>query len=176
MRALKLIMIVFILSMTVKALSQPYPDEFFDGPVKGPGHERIRERIKTIKIWKLTEELNLTEEQAENFFPAYQKHQGEREGINAERKELLKQLDGQTKKENADDKEIIRLLDQLENLNRQMNEKRIEFRRKLEGILTTRQLGQLVIFELRFQHQIREIIRDTQKDMRDSMKRNRRNR
>lgn len=176
MRALKLIVIVFTLGLMSDALGQPPPDEFFDGSMRGPGHERIRERIKTIKIWKLTEELNLTEQQSVQFFPAYNNHQTERERINTERKELFKQLDEQTMRGKTDDKEIKKLLDQLESLNQQLADKQAEFRKKLESILTTRQIGRLVVFEVKFQHHIREIIKDTRNEMRDSMKRNRRNR
>jgi glutathionylspermidine synthase len=44
------------------------------GKSKGPGGQ-YSERMEMMLIWKLTDELNLTEDQAENFFPLMRSHQ-----------------------------------------------------------------------------------------------------
>jgi Spy/CpxP family protein refolding chaperone len=159
------------------ALSQPPPPppDDFGGPRRGKNFKRIRDRIKTVKIWKLTEELNLTQKQSEQFFPVYNIHQSEKEQIEINRRELFDKLEELTEQENPDEKSVYEFLDQLDYLEQQMISKRIEFRKKLENILSSKQIGRFVIFEVNFQKHIREIIEDTRNDMQDMRKQKRRN-
>ena len=159
MKTLKITALILILGLISNVFGQPF------GNPPGPRHEKIRERIRTVKIWKLTEELNLSEEQSEKFFPAYNKFQADREAIEDKRRETIKQLDELTLSEDPSGEQINSLLDQLESLDQELRDKKAGFRIKLEDILTIRQIGRLYLFEMHFQRQIQEIIRDARMEM-----------
>lgn len=151
------------------SFGQPPPPE---GPGFGPGRERIRERIRTVKIWKLAEELNLSEEQSQKFFPIYNSFQAERESLDEKRRDTMRRLDELTSKENPSEEDIFKLLNKLDDLGNEEQQKRLEFRQKIKGVLTPRQMGRLVVFELRFQQQMQEIMRDVRMEMRRGMREN----
>ena len=166
MKTLKIIVILISLSLTSEAFSQP----FHGGPpLNGPRREQIRKRINTIKIWKMTEELNLSEQQSEKFFPIYNTFESKRKEAEDQRFDLLRILDDLTLEENPSETEIYKLIDQLENIDQQMVNNRVEFKNKLKEILTTRQIGRLFVFEIKFQRQIQNIIRDVKMEMGNKM-------
>ena len=166
MKTLKIIVILISLSLTSEAFSQP----FHGGPAfDGPRREQIRKRINTIKIWKMTEELNLSEQQSEKFFPIYNTFESKRKETEDQRLDLLRKLDDLTLEENPSEAEIYKLIDQLENIDQQMVNNRVEFKNKLKEILTTRQIGRLFVFEIKFQRQIQNIIRDVKMEMGNKM-------
>ena len=167
MKTLKITAFLLIMGLTSNVFGQPF------GNPPGPRHEKIRERIRMVKIWKLTEELNLSEEQSEKFFPAYNKFQADREAIEDKRRETIKQLDELTLSEDPSGKQINSLLDRLESLDQELRDKKAGFRIKLEDILTTRQIGRLYLFEMHFQRQIQEIIRDARMEMQGRKQRRR---
>ncbi|OQX91838.1 MAG: hypothetical protein B6D58_06080 [candidate division Zixibacteria bacterium 4484_95] len=129
-------------------------------PFDRPMQQQIRKRIETIKIWKLTEELNLTEEQSVKFFPIYNKFEEELKATEAERRQVIEKLDELTITEMPSANEINKLLDKLEDLDRNINSVKEVYRDKLEDILTTQQIGRLYVFEVMFQRQMQEIVRD----------------
>lgn len=137
--------------------------EPYNPPFDRPMQRQIRKRIETIKIWKLTEELNLTEQQSEKFFPAYNKFKDEMKATETERRRVIERLDELTIKEKPSADEINKLLDELEDLDRNINTVKEVFRGKLKDILTIRQIGRLYVFEVMFQRQIQEIVRDIRK-------------
>jgi Spy/CpxP family protein refolding chaperone len=135
----------------------------FKPPFERPMQRQIRRRIETIKIWKLTEELNLTEQQSERFFPVYNKFKDELKATETERRQVIEKLDELTTKDKPSADEINKLLDELEDLDRNINTAKEVFRGKLKDILTTQQIGRLYVFEVMFQRQIQEIVRDIRK-------------
>lgn len=132
----------------------------YNPPFDRPMQRQIRKRIETIKIWKLTEELNLTEQQSEKFFPVYNKFKDELKATETERRQVIEKLDELTVKENSSADEINKLLDEIESLDGNFNSIKAVFRSKLEDILTIQQIGRLYVFEVMFQRQMQEIIRD----------------
>jgi Spy/CpxP family protein refolding chaperone len=155
-------MIFLLLFLTTGAMAQP---PMGGPPPEGPRREKIRQRIKTLKIWKLTEELQLNEQQSQRFFPIYNAFEADRQRLDDQRLEIIDKLDSLTSQDNTPDAEINSLLDRLEELDRQQASQRLEFRNKLKDILTTRQIGELVVFEVKFQRQIQDIIRDVRTEM-----------
>ena len=47
---------------------------------EGRDHERS-ERMESMMVWRLTEDLDLSPKQAEKFFPRFRKHRGEMDDI-----------------------------------------------------------------------------------------------
>jgi hypothetical protein len=172
MKTIKVIIFVLVLGIIAPLGAQPLGDFPPGGPPPGAGprgggpmREKMRERIKTIKIWRLTEKLNLDTEQSEKFFPLYNKFQDDREAIDQQRREVFQRLDELINQEDAKDEDIDKLLDQLDGFDRQLNTNRTEFRKNLEGILTTRQIGNLYVFEVEFARHIQDIVREVREEI-----------
>ncbi|MBN8705742.1 MAG: Spy/CpxP family protein refolding chaperone [Bacteroidetes bacterium] len=110
--------------------------------------ERQREKVKQLRIWKLTDKLNLTEEQSLKFFPAYNKNMDDQEAFRHERKKIIHDL-----KENGDaltEAKVSEKVDQMLEIEQKMLTRRKEFLKSLEGILTPKQRAILVAFDAEF--------------------------
>ena len=168
MKSFKILIVILALGMTTDISAQPWGD-FSPGGRQGdhPMREQMRKRIETIKIWKLTEELNLTPEQSEKFFPAYNQFNDNRKAIEEERRTVFDQLNLLTDEDKPDDNKIIELLDKSDNFDQKLNSLKIKFRQDLKGVLTTQQIGRLYVFEVEFMRHIRDIMKDTRKEMRE---------
>jgi Spy/CpxP family protein refolding chaperone len=142
----------------------PGPGPGFGPPMDGPMRERVRERIKMMKVWKLTEDLGLSPAQSEKFFPVYNKFSDSREDIEKQKFDLIEKLDELTEKEKISDSEINRQLDKIDSLDQRIQELKLQFRKDVQGLLTTRQVGQLYVFEIKFIRQMQEIIRDVRQE------------
>jgi len=168
MKSFKILIVVLALGMTTDIFAQPWGDfPPRGGQGERPMREQMRERIETIKIWKLTEDLDLSTGQSEKFFPAYNQFNDNRKAIEKERRTIFDQLNLLTGEDNPNDKKINELLDKLDNLDQKINALRVKFRQDLKDVLTTQQIGRLYIFEVEFMRHIRDIMKDTRKEMRE---------
>lgn len=110
--------------------------------------ERQREKVKQLRIWKLTDKLNLTEEQSLKFFPIYNKNMDDQEDLRHERKRIIQDL-----KENGDalsESKVSEKVSQMLEIEQKMLNRRKEFLKSLEGVLTPKQLAILVAFDAEF--------------------------
>jgi hypothetical protein len=162
MKFTKLLIIAMILFSPQLLPAQPPP--FDDGPA--PTREKVRERINTMKIWKLTEAVGLTSEQSEKFFPLYNKHQKAMDEIMNRRGELVDKLDTLTNNNKASDVEIQKAMGDLKSIPRQINEEIDRFYKEVAGVLPLRQQAKLAVFEDRFLQRLQEFARDVHRDKR----------
>jgi len=132
---------------------------------RGPRHEKMRERIKTIKIWQLTEEVGLTTEQSEKFFPVYNKHQNDHQKLDEERLSLLRKLDELSEKSDVSEGEIKKALDELSEIDGKLIGLRKSFMNEVSGVLSIRQVAKLLVFEEMFMRRLQENIRDIRRGM-----------
>ncbi len=122
--------------------------------------ERVRERIEIIRMWKLTEALNLSQEQSMRFFPLFNQWEGKSHQLDEERNGLLDELELVLAQERPKEKEIRTLLQRLEeNQAKKVKEQR-DFWLHASEILTVRQRAEYLIFQRDFERRIKEIIRD----------------
>jgi Spy/CpxP family protein refolding chaperone len=171
MKSLRMLALIILLGFAGSAMAQGWMDEPPpDGPPPfsdGPRAEKIRERIQTVKIWKLTETLELTPEQSQKFFPVYNAYQDARMALEKERFDTFHELSDLLDKEQPSDKEIIALLDKLDSFDGKIQANQAKFRNNVKDILTIQQLGRLYVFEVQFMQQIRGIVKDARMEMRD---------
>jgi Spy/CpxP family protein refolding chaperone len=130
----------------------------------GPMRKQIRDKIKTMKIWKLTEEVGLTPEQSEKFFPVYNRHQKAIEELDARREELVNRLERLANGSEASDKEITGTAAELESIPGKIFEERKKFMKEIVPILPLRQRAKLMVFEERFKQRLQEFIRDIRRE------------
>lgn len=138
------------------------PPDFENGPMR----EKIRERIQTMKIWKLTEEVGLSSEQSERFFPVYNRYQKALEDLDIKRGELLNRLERMTDDSGSSDKEIEEAVRALNDIPRQILAERDKFFKEISSILPLKQQARLTVFEERFKQRLQQFIREIRHEFR----------
>ncbi len=164
-----LVTVLFILGFGLPCFPQP-PGEGRsrgpDSPILGgdelpPSFEKreeIRKRIELIRMWKLTEELDLTEETGAKLFPILHKYDEKWVKLKEEGRNIMNELRKALKDEATPDEEIEAAMEKVEenalaasDLLRQQHE-------ELKRILSPRQRAKFILFQRRFQREIRKII------------------
>lgn len=122
-----------------------------------PG-EALPRNVEAVRIYKLTQALNLTDDQITTFIPAMQRHE---EQVRDAQQALHKIMDeGRTllnsdKVNQKDVDKFIARVNQQQNRVQQLNQ---DFLNSLSKHLTPRQQLQFLGFEERFRRQLREFI------------------
>lgn len=106
-----------------------------------------REKIKTLKIAYLTEQLNLTTTEAEKFWPVYNSHDKK---INELRLVTRKNLRKIKEAKTISEKEAKRIVDFKLETDKKIHDEQLEFISKLEDILGYKKIIQLQIAEIEF--------------------------
>jgi hypothetical protein len=133
------------------------PDQGRGAPA-GERREEIRKKIEAIRIWRLTEELNLDEKTAARFFPAISGLAQKRNELMRENMETQRELRLYLDAEKPDEKKMKAALDRLEYIHREtakLTEKEIGITKDL---LTVEQQARYYLFQQDFQREIREMI------------------
>jgi len=130
------------------------PDDF----EKEESRECLRERIKMVRMWKLVESLDLTEEQSVVFFPLFNEHDSAIDECRSDMQRLMSRMQEELEKSEPSEKELTVLIDSLSFLRELQYEKESQFYEKLKEILTVKQQAELVIFQRNFMREIRELI------------------
>ena len=125
---------------------------------------QLRDRVNTIMIAKLDEYLDLTMEQAEQFFPKFRHFNNQREELEQSRRDAMGDLITVEDSEPDNEKKIEDLIDRLESIDGNLINLNREFRKEIRSILTPRQRARFVIFSQRFPEQIRRIIEDVRRE------------
>ena len=140
-----------------------YCQEEFPPPLPEEGmslHKPARERMEMMKMWKMTEYLDLSEEQAEKFFPMYRTLSKELEEMSIQQREVMMNkkeiLDGDKE---IQGKEINKIVQNASEVEKKKIDKKQEFIEGLDDVLTARQKAKYVVFEIRFKTQLRDAIR-----------------
>jgi Spy/CpxP family protein refolding chaperone len=154
---MKKITITLLLLITLGMLvAQP-------GRPGGPGGQ-YGERMEMMMIWKLTDHLELTEDQAEKFFPSMRAHQKQVLKIRKEERELFIPLNKKVKKgEDVSKAEATKLLNKVAEYEQKKSKARIDFVKKSGGILNPTQQVKLLMFDGQMKQQVRDRMQDRYK-------------
>ena len=133
----------------------------------GPqGFRQPSERMEMMMTWKLTEELELTPEQADKFFPRMKVHRENLESIDAELKEAAKDIRRKVEDgKEISDSDFNKMFEKATDLERQKIDERIRFMSELNGILDNTQRVKLTMFKTKFAKDMQEQIRVKRKMM-----------
>ncbi len=152
---MKHILIVFVLiAMCVGSL----PAQPRGGP--DPAH---LERIERFKRMRLVEMLDLNEEQSIRFFPRLNEYENTRREIKKQKDEILDKIDRLIRNSVSDQKEYEKLFVEVEAIDRKMGEEKLRFFNSLSDLLSIQQRAKLVLFERRFEAELRDAVREVQK-------------
>jgi len=122
--------------------------------------EELRRNIENMRIWKMTQFLELSTEQSSKFFPIFNEFQGKREKLEEERGEMMRRLGELVESEAEHESEIRRLMSGLVKNRERMVSRQDEFWREAEKVLSLKQQAKLVLFEKHFKREIRGMIED----------------
>ncbi|NIS61124.1 MAG: hypothetical protein GTO13_10605 [Proteobacteria bacterium] len=164
-----LAMALFISGFSLPCFSQP-PAE---GRSRGPGspvawddespqaiekRKKVRERIELIRMWKLTEELDLSQETGAKLFPLLRKYDEKWINLQKERRDLMQELRKALEGEEISDKELEGTMERVETNAGAISDLLRQQRQELKGILSPRQQAKFILFQSQFHREIREII------------------
>ena len=130
------------------------------------------ERMEMMMVWRLTDDLELTTEQAEKFFPRFRKHREAMDETRKKERALGKELKKKLKKEeniSVDDvKETVKKITELKKSSLDLES---EFLLGMDDLLSTRQLANLGLFKHKMMKDVRGELKERKKNHR-GMKKN----
>ncbi|MEK7250017.1 MAG: hypothetical protein AAB209_06280 [Bacteroidota bacterium] len=145
----KLLLLVLIL--TGVAFSQAQP----------PAGGRPLERIERFRKMRMIEMLDLKEEQSVRFFARFNEFENTRRELNRQKDETLDKIERLIRNK-ADSKEFEKLFTEVEMINRKIGEEKLKFFNGLSDLLSVEQRAKLLVFERRFENELREAVREVQ--------------
>lgn len=147
---MKIQLLVMIILLTVNMnLAQPYQKHD-----KNP-----RERMEQLEKLKLLEALDLNEEEAIRFFARRNEFRDEHKELIQKRDEIILNIElaiGKNKAENEVDYQ--KKIEEFLTIEEKLIHHRAKFLNSLEDILTQEQIAKLIVFELKFKQEIRDLI------------------
>jgi hypothetical protein len=108
-------------------------------------------------MWKLTDELDLSEEQATSFLPKFNNFQDNIKQIREENAEIVKKIRGLIAAEETGGK-LNSYIEQIEANDKKVIALHTEFRKDAAKILSEIQMAKLVVFQHDFPRQMRKAI------------------
>jgi Spy/CpxP family protein refolding chaperone len=121
-------------------------------------------RIEMIRIWRLTESLNLTANEGAKIFPILQRFDKQFQEKMQTKEELVDQLVGELGKDAINAAKLTSLSERILKLEDESMEVRKAMYKELREIMTPEQLARYMIFEVSFQREIDEIIQQVRKN------------
>ena len=129
---------------------------------------------KAMGIWKMTEELELTENQAEKFFPKFRAHQDDVDKLRREQRMSLKSIHESLKDgKDVSDKDLAAAIKAFEKIETSKISTRVDFIESLEGVLTTSQRAKLMLAPDKMRREAKENIKKHKKSRQRRQKRDR---
>ena len=122
--------------------------------------QRMRERLSAVKIWKLTEYLDLSEEQAGKFFPRTREHQKEMDKLIQQRHQLYGDFQKKINDGKVSARDVDRYVAETTRLDKALIELRAKHIQGLKDVLTDEQLARFAVFNEHFRRQIGQHLRD----------------
>ena len=130
----------------------------FDDPDRE--HKRS-EKMEMMMVWKLTDELTLSPEQAEKFFPRFRQHRDELDEVKKMERALGKEMKQKLKKdEDIPEKDVKETVKKITELRKKHVDLEAKFLLGMDDILSPRQLANLGMFKQKMMRNIGGVLRD----------------
>ncbi|MBN1755132.1 hypothetical protein JW877_02860 [bacterium] len=128
--------------------------------------EEIREKIEIIKLWKMSDKLNLTEEQAAILFPRLRNYRNRIDSLYQEKSGVIERIKILEQKNMwSDQKELQDILDRYLDIEEQIKGNWLLLAREIEDILTLEQQVKLIQFEFEFRYEMRDLIHSLREEI-----------
>lgn len=132
------------------------PPEDYKRPPSGEQLEKLRKRVETLKMWKLTKSLDLNEETASKLFPLIKEYDKKRLSVEIDMRKDIKKL--RKTINTASEAELRDIIKKLKYHHKKLQEINDEEMGKLSDILTYREMARFIIFKQDFDREMRNII------------------
>jgi Spy/CpxP family protein refolding chaperone len=143
---------------------------FAQGQRMGAGRPSL-ERVERFKKMRLVEMLDLKEDQSVRFFARFNEFENARKDLNRQKDESLDKIE-RLIRNNADAKEYDKLFAEVESFNRKIGEEKLKFFNGLSDLLSVEQRAKLLLFERRFDSELREAVKEVQQRRRGRQEEN----
>lgn len=157
-RAARVLLILFLI-FGFAANSTAEPREEFDRPPSKEQMEKVRNRIETLRMWKLTKALDLDEKISAQLFPALNKHDKKRADVESAMRDNMRELRESLR--NKRESQLKGVLERIEQNHRSMQSIKDAEWEELKGILSTEQQAKFILFQQEFNREIKKIIDET---------------
>lgn len=128
------------------------------------GHKEKQEKIKALKVAYITEQLELTADEAQKFWPIYNDYQEKQFDLRHEKmRSILNKLEIGTI-EKLSEKEASSLLDQMENIEENLFLLQKKFTKDLQGIVSDKKIMKLKKAEGDFNRHLLKQMREKHKN------------
>ncbi len=127
----------------------------------GKDREEIRELINSLRIVKMTQALDLSEEQAIKVFTKMGQIEKEKKNLQKKMKESVQGLRGLIDSE-ASEEELKKSVENIKNLRTSIKDQDEALVKHLEGVLSVEQQAKCILFMEEFPKHIRKMIEHTQ--------------
>lgn len=158
-----------LIGFATAGMAEP-PD--FDRPPTREQMEKVRERIETLRMWKLTKTLDLDEKTSSQLFPLLNKYDKKRLTIEQALRDGMRDLRDALR--NRREGQLRGILDRLEQNHKEMQRINDEEWAELKRILTTEQQAKFIIFREEFDREIKKIIAEARERGRERFGKERR--
>lgn len=151
------LLLFFMLGSASAVMAEPRGD--FDAPPTKEQMEKVRSRIETLRMWKLTKALDLDEKTSAQLFPLLNKYDKKRSELERTLRDNIREL-----RESLSGKregQVKSILERLEQNHKAMQGIKDAEWDELKGILTVEQQARFILFQLEFEREIRRIIEET---------------
>jgi len=149
---------VFVLLAAVLTAAPVWAQETADQPPEN--RDEALRRIEMLRLFRLTEVLELNEDDAARIFPVIQRYDREYRDIMEKREQLMRELQLQINSGAADPAALGRLVDEILNQEREAMRVRTEQFKELKRILTPEQYAKYLIFDARFREDLSRMLDD----------------
>jgi len=136
------------------------------GEPVGPREEgKVWKKLSMLRMWRLTEELDLTQEEAAKVFPIIHKYDKKRASLRKERREILQKL-RRTMNEEGGREEITALMGRLEANGKKLDQVKEEEWKELKAILPLKKQVRYLLFQERFAREMWRLLREGRRPQR----------
>ena len=144
---------IMLVGFAAHGLAEP-PD--FEKPPTREQKERVRQRIETLRMWKLTKDLDLDEKTSAQLFPLLNRYDKKRADLENAMQESIKELRESLREKREG--QLRGILDRVEQNHKSMQSLRDAEWEEMKKILTIEQQAKYVIFLQEFDREMRRII------------------
>lgn len=120
----------------------------------------FRDKIEDIKLEKLTKKLELDETTKTGFIDKYKAFSKTMRELNRGRAKAYKLMTENIESGDGLDSIVSQVLD----YEKQISDKREEFINDMKSMLTARQIAKMIVFERKFNNEIKKLLKQYQKD------------
>ena len=122
--------------------------------------KRVHDKLRLMRMWKLTEYLNLDEETGAKLFPIFNRYDDQRLALNEERVQVLKDIKTELDKEAPDEKKLGEFLAKSEELRLKMEKLNQDEWNELKKVLSVQQQAKLLLFYRNFDRELYRMMRE----------------